>query len=488
MDILSGSGPDNLGSNPSDSVTTFLPSVKTLTKNSFMAFFREKVFSKKKKCMKAIVRRSSIKGEIIAPSSKSYTHRAIAIASLGEKSDIFYPLISEDTKATINAAKCLGAVVEYNETTRKITIEGTEGSPGTPEDVINTENSGTTLRFFTAISSLCEGAAVLTGDASLRKRPNLPLLRSLNDLGSEAFSTKGDGTAPIVVKGKLKGGETAMDASISSQFISALLIACPLAEKNSYIVANNLTSVPYMRMTTEILEKAGVTIPFSRSPDNHYSFQVEGGKRYELRRFTVPGDFSSSSYLLAAAALTDSEVKISNLFPSAQGDSRIVEILNEMGADIKWDEGRGIVEVKGAKEAGLRGIKEDMRENPDLVPTIAVLGAVAEGSTEITGVAHLRYKETDRLRVLTEELRKMGARIEEKEDGLLIDGTKRRELKAAKVYSHEDHRLAMALTLAALSTRGETVIEGAECAEVSYPSFFEDMLGLGADIKALLKP
>ncbi len=437
--------------------------------------------------MKATVRRSTIKGEISAPPSKSYTHRAIAIASLAKRSDIFYPLISGDTKATINAARCLGATIEVEreqeEKVTRITIEGTEGSPGTPEDVIHAENSGTTLRFFTAISSLCEGAAVLTGDASLRTRPNLPLLNSLNDLGSEAFSTKGDGTAPIVVKGRLRGGETTIDTSVSSQFISALLIACPFAEKNSYLLANNLTSVPYMRMTTEILEKAGVEVHFSRATTSHdYSFQVEGGKSYDLRRFTVPGDFSSASYLLAAAALTDSELKMRNLFPSAQGDSRIVELLKEMGAEIRWNKEEGVVEVKGAEDATLKGITVNMRENPDLVPTIAVLAAVAAGTTEITGVAHLRYKETDRLRFLREELRKMGVRIEEKEDGLLIEGKKKKELKAAKVYSHEDHRLAMALTVAALSAGGETVIEGAGCANISYPSFFEDMLDLGADI------
>ena len=431
--------------------------------------------------MNATVRKSRIKGEITAPPSKSYTHRAIAIASLSQKSDIFYPLISEDTKATINAAECLGAVVEYDEPVRKITIEGTDGKPRTPEDVINAENSGTTLRFFTAISALCEGTTVLTGDASLRKRPNSPLLMALNDLGAEAISIKGDGTAPIEVKGKLKGGETAMDASISSQFISALLIACPLADKPSYIAANNLSSVPYMRMTVEVLEQAGVKIPFSRS-SNDYAFHVEGGKRYELRRFTVPGDFSSASYLLAAAVITDSELRITNLFPSAQGDSRIVEILREMGADIKWAEESGVVEVKGTKEAELRGIKVDMRENPDLVPTIAVSAAVATGTTEITGAAHLRYKETDRLRFLTEELRKMGVRIKEKEDGLVIEGGKKGGLRAAKVYSHDDHRLAMALCIAALSATGETVIEGAECAEVSYPSFFVDIRNLGADI------
>jgi 3-phosphoshikimate 1-carboxyvinyltransferase len=427
--------------------------------------------------MKARVRRSELTGEINAPPSKSYTHRAIAIAALAKRSEILFPLISDDTKATINAAKSLGATVDV-EQARKITIEGTDGSPETPEDVLNAENSGTTLRFFTAISGLCEGAAVLTGDASLRKRPNLPLLNSLNDLGSEAFSTKGDGTAPIVVKGRLKGGETEMDTSVSSQFISALLIACPLVEEDSYILANNLASVPYMEVTIEVLEKAGIKVPFSRST-NDYSFHVEGGRSYELQRFTVPGDFSSASYPLAAAVITDSELRMRNLFPSAQGDSRIVAILKEMGVEIRWGGESGIVAVKGAKRA-LKGIRVDMRANPDLVPTVAVLAAVAEGITEITGVAHLRYKETDRLKLITEELKKMGARIEEKGDGLRIEG--KTELKAAKVYSHDDHRLAMALTIAALSARGETVIEGAECARISYPSFFEDMLALGTDI------
>jgi 3-phosphoshikimate 1-carboxyvinyltransferase len=431
--------------------------------------------------MNTVVRRSKIKGEIIAPPSKSYTHRAIAVASLGGKSDILYPLLSEDTKATIDAARRIGAVVECVDNARKITVDGTEGSPRTPEDVINAENSGTTLRFFTAISSLCDGAAVLTGDASLRKRPNEPLLKSLKDLGSDAFSTKGDGTAPIVVKGRLKGGETAIDASISSQFISALLIACPLAEKNTSIVANNLTSVPYMRMTMEVLDKAGVKVPFSRTA-NDYSFPIEGGRRYELQRFTIPGDFSSASYLLAAAALSDSTITLRNLFPSAQGDSRIVDIVNAMGADIRWDKEKGVVNVKGAKDAVLKGIKVGMRENPDLVPTVAVLGAAAEGTTEITGVAHLRYKETDRLHGITEELRKMGVRIEEKKDGLVIEGGKRKKLKVARVHSHGDHRLAMALTIAALSLTEETVIADAACAGVSYPSFFVDMHELGADI------
>ncbi|MHC1599959.1 MAG: 3-phosphoshikimate 1-carboxyvinyltransferase [Candidatus Methanospirareceae archaeon] len=435
--------------------------------------------------MNAAVRRSKIEGEIIAPPSKSYTHRAITIASLAKESEIIYPLLSGDTEATINAARCLGATValEREGQAKKILVEGTEGCPDTPEDVINAANSGTTLRFFIAVSALCEGAAVITGDASLRKRPNLPLLNALNNLGSEAFSTKGDGTAPIVVKGRLTGGETTMDTSISSQFISALLIACPLAAKDSYILATNLSSVPYMRMTVEVLEQAGVEVSLSRlSGSNDYSFHVGGGRSYDLRRFTVPGDFSSSSYLLAAAAITASKLKVRNLFPSAQGDSWIVELLKKMGTSIKWNKGEGVVEVNGTQSAGLKGITVNMRENPDLVPTIAVLAAVADGVTEITGVAHLRYKEIDRLRFLTEELAKMDVQIAEKEDGLLIEGQKKGELKAAKVYSHGDHRLAMALCIAALSARGETVVKDVGCTNISYPSFFDDMLNLGADI------
>lgn len=434
----------------------------------------------------ATVRRSRVEGEIIAPPSKSYTHRAITIASLAKRSEIVYPLLAADTEASINAARYFGATVsvEHDGTgqAKKILVEGTEGSPNTPEDVINAENSGTTLRFYTAVSSLCRGgeAVVITGDASLRKRPNLPLLKSLIELGSEAFSTKSDGTAPIVVKGKLSGGETTIDTSISSQFISALLIASPLATKDSYIHAQNLSSAPYMRMTIEVLKQAGVDIDL----ENDYSFHVEGGCSYDLRRFTVPGDFSSASYPLAAAAITNSELKVRNLFSSAQGDSRIVELLAEMGVFINWEKEKGVVEVKGTEDTGLKALKVNMRENPDLVPTIAVLAAVADGTTEITGVAHLRYKETDRLRALAEELTKMGVRIKEKKDGLLIEGSSKKGLKAAKVYSHDDHRLAMALTVAALSAGGEavTVIKGAGCANISYPSFFNDMRDSGAEI------
>ncbi|MBN1455392.1 MAG: 3-phosphoshikimate 1-carboxyvinyltransferase [Methanomicrobia archaeon] len=435
--------------------------------------------------MNARVRRSTIEGEGIAPPSKSYTHRAITIAALAKRSELYFPLLSGDTEATMAAARALGAVVELvrDAPIPKLTIGGVDGQPATPADVLNAENSGTTLRFFTAVASLCAGITVLTGDESLRKRPNGALLSALTDLGAEAISTKGDGTAPLVVRGPLKGGKTTFNASQSSQFVSALLITAPLVEHDSYILATNLSSVPYMRMTTEVLRQAGVEIPCSCPEGSRdYAFQVKGGQAYTLPEYTVPGDFSSASYLLAAAALSNSRVKVRNLFPSAQGDSRIVTLLEAMGASLHWDRSAGVVEVSGTDSSGLRAITVDMCENPDLVPTIAVLAAVAAGTTDISGVAHLRFKETDRLRFLTEELRKLGVRITEKEDGLSIQGTNNKPLKAAAVYAHDDHRLAMALVIAALAARGDSEVKGVDSVTISYPSFFRDLLTLGADI------
>jgi 3-phosphoshikimate 1-carboxyvinyltransferase len=435
--------------------------------------------------MNARVRRSTIEGEGIAPPSKSYTHRAITIAALAKRSELYYPLLSGDTEASMAAAQSLGAEIEVirDAPIPKLLLEGVDGQPATPDDVLNAENSGTTLRFFTAVASLCEGITVLTGDESLRKRPNGALLAALTDLGAEAISTKGDGTAPLVVRGPLKGGKTTFNASQSSQFVSALLITCPLVEHDSYILATNLSSVPYMRMTTEVLRQAGVDVPCSCSKGSRdYTFQVKGGQAYTLPRYTVPGDFSSASYLLAAAALSNSRIRVRNLFPSAQGDSRIVVLLEAMGASLRWDRSAGVVEVSGTESGGLKAIAIDMRENPDLVPTIAVLAAVAAGTTEISGVAHLRFKETDRLRFLTEELTKLSVRITEKDDGLIIKGTNGKPLKAAAVYAHDDHRLAMALVIAALAARGESVVKGVDSVKISYPSFFKDMLTVGADI------
>jgi 3-phosphoshikimate 1-carboxyvinyltransferase len=275
-----------------------------------------------------------------------------------------------------------------------------------------------------------------------------------------------------VIRGRLRGGKTVLDGSVSSQFLSALLISCPLAEGDTEIeIEGELKSRPYAEITLEMLKEAGAKIE-----TDFRRFFVEGGQRYDLDGYTVPGDFSSASYLLAAAAVTGSHLTVRGLFPSKQGDSAIVAILREMGAKISWDQEKGDLAIEGRD---LEGVEVDASLTPDLVPTIAVLGAVAGGRTVVKNAEHVRHKETDRLSAMAVELSKMGARIEERPDGLVIEGGK---LRGARVSGHHDHRIVMALTVAGL-VAGDTSIETAESVSVSYPGFFEEMTRIGCRVK-----
>ncbi|MEM3586629.1 MAG: 3-phosphoshikimate 1-carboxyvinyltransferase, partial [Candidatus Jordarchaeaceae archaeon] len=280
---------------------------------------------------------------------------------------------------------------------------------------------------------------------------------------------------PIIVEGGgIKGGETKIPGHISSQFISALLIACPLAENETRIIfTSELKSKPYLDMTLEFLNhfkgkveylpNIGVTIP----PQQTYS----------PSSVKIPGDFSSAAFVLSAAAITDSDVTIKNLdMNTAQGDKKIVDLLMKMGAEIKI--GQNYIRVIGGKK--LRGISFDCSDNPDLLPVLAVLGSVAEGKTEIFNAQHVRFKESDRISAMAKELSKMGIHVEEKPDSLTIYGGK---IRGAQVDSYNDHRILMALSIAALAAEGETLISGAESVDVSYPSFIEDMISLGANFK-----
>ena len=353
----------------------------------------------------------------------------------------------------------------------ELKIEGVSGSLKTPEDVINVLNSGTTLRLFSAISSLTEGA-VLTGDASIRSRPNGPLLRALSQLGARAISIRKNDRAPLVIEGKMKGGVASLEGGVSSQFLSAILVAAPLAEGDTRVeIQGELKSRPYAEITVDMMKDAGVKVRTDRN-----SFEVQGGQEYKLKGYTVPGDFSSASYPLAAAAITGSEAAVKGILPSIQGDSAIIDILRRMGAEISWDKEKGILKCKGHE---LNGIDVDASLTPDLVPTIAVLGALAKGRTVVFNAEHVRHKETDRLKAMASELSKMGADIKERPDGLVIEGGK---LHGAEVTGYDDHRLVMALTVAGMAAEGTTRIDTAETVDVSYPGFFQAMESMGARV------
>lgn len=316
---------------------------------------------------------SKVQGELAAPTSKSYTHRAIIVGALSNECIIRRPLLSADTLATVAACEKFGAKIEL--INGDLHITGIKGKPCVPDDVIDVKNSGTTLRLMTAISSLADGATVLTGDSSIRGRPNQPLIDALNKLNVEVFSTRNNGCAPIVVKGRLKGSTAEIDGSMSSQFISALLMACPLAMEDTILtVKGQMKSRPYVDITIEILSQAGVRILVDEM--NGIRFIVPSNQKYDLIDYIVPGDFSSASYLLAAAAMLGSYIIVRGLFPSKQGDSKIIDVLRQMGADVHWDVEKGIVTVK---QKTLKGIRFDAGATPDLVPTVAVLAAVAEG-------------------------------------------------------------------------------------------------------------
>ncbi len=413
---------------------------------------------------------SSISGRVKAPPSKSYTHRAIIIASLAEgKSTVTEPLISEDTKASIDACTAIGAEIEIEN--NKIIIKGNSGKIKVPDKVINTKNSGTTIRIMTAVAGLCDTKITLTGDESIQKRPMRPLLDALEQLGVKTESRNGN--PPVSITGPILEGICRIRGDISSQFISGLLIATPLAKSDTEIqITTELKSKPYIDLTLDVLTNFNGRIG---KEDN--KFLISGNQKYKAKDYAVEGDYSSSAFILGAAALTDSEVIVENLFEnSKQGDKEIIEILRRMGTDVIVK--KSSITVKG--NGKLKGIDVDLSNSPDLVPIVAVLGSLAEGKTQIRNVGHLRYKESDRLHAITVELKKMGAKVKEGKDSLEIEGVEL--LKGGKLNGWNDHRIVMALAVAGLKAKEETIIDSAESIPVSFPNFVEAMEKLGVKI------
>ncbi len=412
---------------------------------------------------------SKLQGSVRAPSSKSYSHRAIISATLcHDTTRIVSALNSDDVDSTLRACVLFGAHV--SEKVNELCITGPVKLKA-PDKVIDCSDSASTLRFLIPVSALAQGRTVLTGSPQLAKRPIEPLVGALRQLGVECTSS--NGYLPITVEGKgLKGGVAFVRGDISSQFITGLLLAAPLAQEETEIrVINRLESKPYVNLTISILEKHGIEVEVS---SNLRKFRIPPNQRYGNATHIVPGDYSSAAFLMAAAAITGSSIEIDNLVPG-QPDSSILLHLRKMGISVETLENR--VQISGGD---LVGIEVDARDCPDLVPVIAVLGCKAKGITRIIKAKRLRYKESDRLSSIAQELRKFGARISEDYENLTVVGSK--TLFGAKVDSHQDHRIAMACTVLGLASKGRTEIIHANCVEKSYPRFFKDLESLGGRV------
>lgn len=422
-----------------------------------------------------VVATGPLSGSVSVPPSKSYTHRAALMASLAAGvSKVRNPLLSRDTNATLAACAAFGARVEP--TGRGVEITGTR--PRLPDDVVNVENSGTTLRFMTSALSLSpEGYAILTGDSSIRRRPMQPLLDTLSRLGVKAWSSRGNGCAPVVVRtGGMRGGRASIRGDVSSQFVSSLLISTPLAERDTTLTVADAVSRPYIEMTLRLGRTFGVKV----EGEGYSRFRVPAGQEYSPAEFTVPADFSSASFIVAAVAVAGGKVRIDNLDASLpQGDSRIVDIVREMGAKVASERGALVVSSDGDR---LSGGRFDLGDTPDLLPVVSALALKSDSPVEVVGTAHARFKETDRIAIVAKELSKLGVAVEEREDGLLISPTRRR-LEPALMDAHDDHRMFMAFSLASMLIPGGTPILGAESLDVSYPTFLEDIKRLGAKVK-----
>lgn len=418
--------------------------------------------------MKCKVDKSTLSGTISCPSNKSYSHRAIFLAALANgKSTLRNVLLSRDTLATVNACKAFGAKIEINGST--VTVKGTgEIIPQTSQ--INASNSGTTIRISTAIASLSDKIITLTGDASLQKRPMQPLLDALMQLGVECTST--DGKPPVTIKGRSEGGNTHISGSISSQFISALLISGTRMKNGITLeIDGELVSKPYLDSTIATMKKFGVTVN-TISPYKKYNIP---NQKYTPSDFVVPSDFSSMALLLSAAVLLGEDMSINaSLGDLPQGDREILSYLERLGVKINLGEKITLVSPKL-----LNGGRFDLSNNPDLLPPMAILALKTSKPIEIYNVKHARFKETDRIAILARELAKIGIVVIEKEDGLILESPK--ILKSAELESSDDHRLFMAFSIAGMFV-GNCTVTDPDSVDVSYPTFIEDMRKIGANL------
>ncbi|GAH23086.1 unnamed protein product [marine sediment metagenome] len=428
-----------------------------------------------------------LQGEIIAPPSKSYSHRAFIAASLAEGVSIIKnPLTSGDVKVTIDFLKSLGhRITKVSKNT--YIVKRYESLIKQINPLFDCKNSGTSIRILSALAMMIKGGLSFSGEFIKRKRPILPLLNALENIGGSYDLTE----ETLTIKRKSKKCSTIeIQGDISSQFVSALLMVCPLliCKKTDLItveITSPLISYPYINITLDVLNSFGINIQERLDELKVGKYLITCGQKYRAQTYEIPGDFSSISFIIAAAILSpeDSKIIITNLnFDKPQGDQKIIKILQEMGANIEVNLENNSITVNGnLKKYPLNGLDIDIRENPDLFPILSIIGAFAKGKTELYNASSLRDKESDRILIIARELGKMGVIVEEKEDKLTIYHCD--NLKGANINHENDHRIAMAFTVASLYAEGFSQIVDIEIVKDSYPNFIEDIKKLGAKVE-----
>ncbi|HOD36536.1 MAG TPA: 3-phosphoshikimate 1-carboxyvinyltransferase [Syntrophales bacterium] len=408
----------------------------------------------------------SLDAVVRVPGSKSYTQRALVISALAEgKTFLRNPLFSEDTKYMMAALRFLGA--EIVSSGEDVIVTGTAGKITNPGAGIYLGNNGTAMRFLAGMVSLGRGDFLLTGDRRLCERPMGPLLDALRVLGVGSTCPGKEGHPPVVIHaGGIKGGRLMIDGVESSQYVSSILISAPYAKGDVWIgLKGPAVSRPYIDMTVDVMRAFGVPV----EGEAVGGFRVKGRRCYESGRFLIEADASSASYFFLAAALCGGRVRVTHMNPQTlQGDIGFLRILEHLGCAVST--GDSWVEVAG--KTRLAGeCSFDMKDMPDMVPTLAALAAVREGKTVIRNVPHLRMKESNRLEALVNELRRVGVQAEETQDGIVIEGGKPR---GAEIETYDDHRIAMSFAMLGLVVRG-IHIRNRECVRKSFSGFWEEM-------------
>ena len=408
-----------------------------------------------------------IDGEVNLPGSKSLSNRALLIAALAEGTTKITNLLeSDDTRHMLNALKLLGVKYRLSEDKTECTVIGNGGPFCNNESLeLFLGNAGTAMRPLCAALTLGKGTYVLTGEPRMKERPIGHLVNALRNAGADISYLENEGYPPLkIVANGLKGGEVKIDGTISSQFLTALLMAAPMAENDMYIsIVGELVSKPYIDITLDIMRIFGVDV----MNDNYEKFIVKAGQKYRaVETFMVEGDASSASYFLAAAAIKGGTVKVTGIGKnSVQGDVAFADVLEKMGAKVEW--GDDFVAVSRGE---LNAVDMDFNHIPDAAMTIATTALFANGTTTLRNIYNWRVKETDRLYAMATELRKVGAKVEEGEDYLTI--TPPEQLQHAAIDTYDDHRMAMCFSLLALDPVSVTINEP-ECTAKTFPTYFE---------------